>query len=37
MSQTNPFHQTKTIKSSALPDYGLYSNRSTDEFAVSAA
>ncbi|KAK1591769.1 hypothetical protein Q3G72_013362 [Acer saccharum] len=37
MSQSNPFHQRETIKSSALPDYGLHSDRSRGEFAVSAA
>lgn len=37
MSQSNPFHKRETIKSSALPDYGLHSDRSRGEFAVSAA
>lgn len=35
MSQSNPFHKRETIKSSALPDYGLHSDRSRG--AVSAA
>lgn len=36
-SQSNSFHKRETIKSSALPDYGLHSDRSRGEFAVSAA
>ena len=31
MSQSNPFHKRETIKSSALPDYGLHSDRSSLE------